>query len=83
MVLHTFNPSSQEIEAGGTLSSKPAMSTEQIPGQTRATGRNPLSENQIKSSQISPSNNHYINTSRLSPSVVYLPWRGALKLLPW
>lgn len=62
MVLQTFNPSNQEVEAGGTLSSKPALSTEQIPGQPRATGRNPLSENQIKSNQIKSINQTIITS---------------------
>ena len=33
MVVHTINPSTWEAEAGGALSSGPAWSTEQIPGQ--------------------------------------------------
>jgi hypothetical protein len=33
VVVHAFNPSTQEAEAGGFLSSRPAWSTEQVPGQ--------------------------------------------------
>ena len=33
MVANTFNPSTQEAEAGGSLSLRPAWSTEQVPGQ--------------------------------------------------
>jgi hypothetical protein len=33
MVAHTFNPSTREAEAGGFLSSRPALSTEWVPGQ--------------------------------------------------
>jgi hypothetical protein len=33
MVAHAFNPSTREAEAGGFLSSKPAWSTELVPGQ--------------------------------------------------
>jgi hypothetical protein len=33
MVAHAFNPSTQEAEAGGFLSSRPAWSTEWVPGQ--------------------------------------------------
>jgi hypothetical protein len=33
MVLHVFNPSTQEAEAGRFLSSRPAWSTEWVPGQ--------------------------------------------------
>ena len=33
MVVHAFNPSTWEVEAGGFLSSKPAWSTELVPGQ--------------------------------------------------
>ena len=34
MVVHTFNPNIQEAEAGGSLSLRPAWSTEQVLGQT-------------------------------------------------
>ena len=40
MVVHTFNPSTQEAEAGEFLSSRPAWST------ARAIQRNPVSKNQ-------------------------------------
>jgi hypothetical protein len=33
VVVHTFNPSTQEAEAGRSLSSRPAWSTEQVSGQ--------------------------------------------------
>ena len=33
MVAHAFNPSTLEAEAGGFLSSRPAWSTEYVPGQ--------------------------------------------------
>jgi hypothetical protein len=33
MVAHTFNPSSQEAEAGGTLNLRLALSTEGVPDQ--------------------------------------------------
>jgi hypothetical protein len=33
VVAHTFNPSTREAEAGGFLSSRPAWSTERVPGQ--------------------------------------------------
>jgi hypothetical protein len=32
-VAHTFNPTTGEAEAGRCLSSRPAWSTEQVPGQ--------------------------------------------------
>jgi hypothetical protein len=32
-VVHTFNPSTREAEAGGFLSSRPAWSTKWVPGQ--------------------------------------------------
>jgi hypothetical protein len=33
MVAHAFNPSTWEAEAGGFLSSRPAWTTERVPGQ--------------------------------------------------
>jgi hypothetical protein len=33
MVVHTFNPSTQEAEAGRFLSSRPAWPTKWVPGQ--------------------------------------------------
>jgi hypothetical protein len=33
MVAHIFNPSTREAEAGGFLSSRPAWSTNRVPGQ--------------------------------------------------
>jgi hypothetical protein len=33
VVAHAFNPSTWEAEAGGFLSSRPAYSTEGVPGQ--------------------------------------------------
>jgi hypothetical protein len=33
VVAHAFNPSTWEAEAGGFLSSRPAWSTELVPGQ--------------------------------------------------
>jgi hypothetical protein len=33
MVAHAFNPSTREAEAGRFLSSRPAWSTERVPGQ--------------------------------------------------
>jgi hypothetical protein len=33
VVVHAFNPSTWEAEAGGFLSSRPAWSTERVPGQ--------------------------------------------------
>ena len=33
VVVHAFNPSTQEAEAGGFLSSRPAWSTKFVPGQ--------------------------------------------------
>jgi hypothetical protein len=35
VVVHNFNPSTGEVEAGRSLSSRPAWSIEQVPGQPR------------------------------------------------
>ena len=46
MVAHTFNPSTQEAEAGRFLSPRPAWSTT-----ARATQRNPVSKKQTNKQQ--------------------------------
>jgi hypothetical protein len=48
VVVHTFNPSTQEAEAGGFLSLRPAWSTKVSSRTARATQRNPVSKNQKK-----------------------------------
>jgi hypothetical protein len=48
VVAHAFNPSTWKAEAGGFLSSRPAWSTEWVPGTARATQRNPVSKNKTK-----------------------------------
>jgi hypothetical protein len=48
-VTQAFNPSTQEAEAGGALSSKPAWSTDPVPGQpTLSRDRETLSRKKIK-----------------------------------
>jgi hypothetical protein len=47
-VAHAFNPSTWEAEAGGFLSSRPAWSTEWVPGQPGLHKRNPVSKNKNK-----------------------------------
>jgi hypothetical protein len=44
VVAHAFNPSTWEAEAGGFLSSKPAWSTESVPGQPGYTEKPCLGE---------------------------------------
>jgi hypothetical protein len=41
VVVHAFNPSTEEAEAGGPFSSRPAWSTERVPG-PHVTQRNPV-----------------------------------------
>jgi hypothetical protein len=44
-VVHAFNPSTQEAQAGKSLSSRSAWSAEQVPGHLyRAIQRNPVSK---------------------------------------
>jgi hypothetical protein len=48
-MVHTFNPSTREAEAGGFLSSRPAWSIYKVSSRTaRATQRNPVLKNQKK-----------------------------------
>lgn len=55
VVVHTFNPSTYETEAGGFLSSKPAWSTQLSFRTARDTQRNHVSKkkNQIRTKQKS------------------------------
>ena len=46
MVTHTFSASTQEAEAGGSLSARPAWSKEQVPGQSRLHTERPCLEKQ-------------------------------------
>ena len=43
MGAHVYNPSTQEAEAGGSLSSSPAWSAKQVPGQLGLLHREALS----------------------------------------
>jgi hypothetical protein len=45
VVAHAFNPSTWEAERGKFLSSRPAWSTERVPGQPGGTQRHPNSKN--------------------------------------
>jgi hypothetical protein len=46
VVVHTFNPSTREAEAGGFLSSRPAWSTKWVPGQPWLHRENPVLKKQ-------------------------------------
>jgi hypothetical protein len=50
VVVHTFNPSTWEAEAGRFLSSRPAWSYKVSSRTTRATQRNPVSKKKKKKS---------------------------------
>jgi hypothetical protein len=47
MVAHTFNPNIREAEAGGSLSWRPAWSTEWVPGQPVSVSGKKKNENKI------------------------------------
>jgi hypothetical protein len=51
VVAHTFNPSTQEAEAGRFLSSRPTWSTKVSPRTARAIQRNPVSKNKNKNKE--------------------------------
>jgi hypothetical protein len=45
VVVHAFNPSTREAEAGGSLQVlRPSWSTERVPGQPGLSQRNPISK---------------------------------------
>jgi hypothetical protein len=48
VVVHAFNPSTWEAEAGGFLSLRPAWFTKWVPGQPGLYRENPVSKNQKK-----------------------------------
>lgn len=50
VVVHTFNPSTREAEAGGPLSSRLAWSTDQVPVQPGLHRGNPVLKTQTKQS---------------------------------
>jgi hypothetical protein len=52
MVAHAFHPSTQEAEAGGFLSSRPAWSTEWVPGQPGFYTEKPCLEKQNKTKRL-------------------------------
>jgi hypothetical protein len=47
-VVHAFNPSTWEAEAGGFLSSRPAWSTDCVPGQPELHRETPSQEKKTK-----------------------------------
>jgi hypothetical protein len=51
VVAHAFNPSTWEAEASGFLSSRPAWSTEWVPGQPELHGKTLSQKNQTKPNQ--------------------------------
>jgi hypothetical protein len=51
VVVHAFNPSTREAEAGGFLNSRPAWSTKWVPGQQGYTEK-PYLENKTKQKSI-------------------------------
>jgi hypothetical protein len=55
VVMHTFNPNTQEAEAGGFLSSRPAWSTKWVPGQP-GLYRETLSQKTNKQTNKNPQN---------------------------
>ena len=55
MVGHTFNPSSREVELGGSLSLRLVWSTERVPGQP-GLHRNPALENLNKQGNTNKQN---------------------------
>jgi hypothetical protein len=52
VVSHSFNPSTQEAEAGGFLSSRPALVYKVSSRTARATQRNPVSKNKTKKKAV-------------------------------
>lgn len=57
MVVHAFHPNTGDAVAGGSLSSWPAWSTEQVLGQLRL-HRNPASKDQRKKKKKIKNNNN-------------------------
>jgi hypothetical protein len=66
-VVHAFNPSTQEAEAGGFLSSRPAFVYKASSRKARATQRNPVSN---KKKKISPKTK--LNFQEIYPQIYML-----------
>jgi hypothetical protein len=68
-VAHTFNPSTQEAEAGGFLSSRPAWSTKLVPGQLGLHREKPCLKNKTKQNKTKqnkkPKNQKLTNVFKL------------------
>jgi hypothetical protein len=80
VVVHAFNPSTREAEAGGFLSSRPAWSTEWVPGQPglhRETLSRKTKPNQTKPKQnktkSNPSGNHFDTSFAVSHFCITVP----------
>jgi hypothetical protein len=54
VVVHAFNPSTQEAEAGGFFSLRPAWSTQWVPGESGLHRENPVSKKQEKKKELWP-----------------------------
>ena len=65
MVVHAFNLSTWEAEAGGFLSLRPAWSTRVSFRTARATQRNPVSKNQKKKKKKKEKKIFFWSTSRM------------------
>ena len=74
MVMHTFNPSTQEAESGKSLSSRPAWSTEPVPGTARAIQQK-LFQRDRERGEASSSHHSIISYHRLHS---YLRWFNIL-----
>jgi hypothetical protein len=74
LVAHAFDPSTQEAEAGGFLSSRPAWSTKWVPGQL-GLYRETLSrktKNQNQTNKQKNQNSCLTNVGQFSPDLMNL-----------
>jgi hypothetical protein len=71
LVAHDFSPSTQEAEAGGFLTSRPAWSTEWVPGQPGLHRETLFRENKNKKKQQEQKQKkEHTDNHRLAPPVI-------------
>ena len=81
MVVHSFNPSTQEAEAGRSLSSRSAWSTERVLGQAPKLHRETLSRKNKNKNKKTKTNKQKNNNNKKKPRAAGQWWFMSLVLV--